>query len=163
MRRRAVAVIAGTLCVFALAGCGSSDSSDGSLPLPCAPQPDGALCIKVSHDGLKVQDAIGYLSASRSPLARKTWRLVLRVGGRTYPGRTRHGNPPSAISCNPGKLDPECHDKLAADYASFGDFVGFDPPKELVSGTQVCVAEQRQDRGRWTTEAQPAPACSSVS
>ena len=165
MARTAVAVVAGIVVGLALAGCSNANAP---VSLPCNPQPSGALCIKVFHDGLSVTDVIGYLSASGSPLAGQTWRLVVRAGGRTYPGRTRHGNPPLAISCRNANgstvtTGSGCDDTLAADYATSGAFAGFDVPKEFFSTVDLCVAEQVRTAGKWRTVAQPAAACSTVS
>lgn len=163
MRRGVIAIALGALS-FAAAGCGGS----GGISLPCSPQPQGKLCIEVFRDGKKVTDAIGYLSASQSPLAGKTWRLVLTAGGHAYPGPTRHGNAPQATFCKDsfGKTvttAPGCHDVLAAEYASLGDFTGFSPPKTFGSAVDLCVSEQIRTAGAWKTAAQPARACSTVS
>lgn len=163
MLRKAIA-LAGIVAVVGLAGCGGSRG----LSLPCNPQPQGALCVKVFHDHLSVKDVIGYLSASESPLAGKTWRLVLTSGGRTYPGQTRHGNPPIEVYCRDGNgqtvtTGDGCHDTLAAAYAAGGDFPGFNLPVSLKSASDICIAEQVQTSGTWHTEATPARACTTVS
>ena len=120
------------------------------------------------NDHLSVNDVIGYLSASESPLAGKTWRLVLTAGGRTYPGVTRNGNPPIEISCREAEghaitTGTGCHDTLASAYASTGDFPGFKLPQSLTSGTELCIAEQVESAGTWHTMTTPARACSTVS
>ena len=165
MRRRAVASVGAVLAVVALVGCGGSKKS---LGLPCNPEPHGALCIKVFRDGRKVTDAIGYLAASNSPLAGKTWRLSLRAAGRTYPGPTRHGNPPPATFCRDANgttvsTPIGCHDTLASAYASMGDFAGFNLPKSLPSNARLCVYEQIEHGSSWRTVPTPQSACTSLS
>jgi hypothetical protein len=159
---RVALVLAGLTC--ALAGCGGSNRA---LSLPCNPQPQGAICVKVFHDHLSVEDVIAYLSASESPLAGKTWWLVLTAGGRTYPGLTRHGTPPIQVFCKVNgqtvTTGDGCHDTLADVHASIGDFPGFNPPVSLKSGGDVCVFEQIQTSGTWHTAAPPPRACSTVS
>ena len=156
---------AGTL---ALSGCGSAS---GKLPVPaapqCAPQPTGALCIKVFQSGHTVRDVIGYLSASESPLAGRTWRLTLsryacdpgsqarpscRAAGK-YPGPTRHGRPPLETSCRENgstvTTPRGCHDTLAQETASFGDWPSFVVPKRFVTRAWLCVAEEIRAGGSW--------------
>jgi hypothetical protein len=159
----------------ALSGCGSAS---GSPPLPayagtlCPVQPNGELCIKVLDQGLTkdviVKDAIGYLAASDSPLAGMTWRLVLgryvcdpgsAVRPRcspsaTYPGPTRRGRPPQQTSCRTesGKTvtaPTGCHNTLAQEFGSFGDWSGLTVPKRVASGTWFCVSEQIRVGSAW--------------
>jgi hypothetical protein len=165
MSRRAMVVVGVVLALAGLAGCGGSSNP---LGLPCNPQPHGALCIKVFRDGRKVTDAIGYLAASNSPLAGKTWRISLRAAGRTYPGPTRHGNPPRATFCRDANgttvsTPIGCHDTLASAYASMGDFAGFDLPKSLPSNAHLCVFEQIEYGSSWRTVTTPASACTALS
>ncbi len=166
--RGIAAFVAAVVGGAVLAGCGGSTVPLPPLSLPCNPQPQGALCIKVYNDHLNVRDVIGYLSASESPLAGKTWRLVLTVGGRSYPGLTQHGNPPLQVFCkdasgNTVTTGIGCHDTLADAYASIGAFPGFNPPKRLTSATDISIAEQVQTAGTWHTVAPPARACSTAS
>lgn len=161
---RAAALIALPAVVAALAGCGGASG----VSLPCSPQPDGHLCLKIFHDGLKVTDVIAYVSAFGSPLAGKTWRLVLATDSGTFPGRTRHGEPPIATYCRDQSgrtvtTGDGCHDTLASGYATMGDFAGFSVPKKLPSGTQVCVSVEILAGGSWQTQATPAGVCSTVS
>jgi hypothetical protein len=156
MVRGAVAVIAALLSGVALVGCGRSSA----FPIPppashlCAPQPKGALCLKVFTNNGKTTDVIAYLSASDSPLAGKTWRLVLGWGraGKT-PTRARHGNPPDATFCkdshgNTITTETGCHDTLASFYASGGDFADFQVPTASVP-VPLCVREEVQENGKW--------------
>jgi hypothetical protein len=171
---------------FALSGCGSAS---GKVPAPsappCASQPTGALCIKVFQSGHAVRDVIGYLSASESPLAGRTWRLTLsryacdpgsdarphcRAAGK-YPGPTRHGRPPLETSCRENgstTTTPRgCHDTLAQETASFGDWSGFGVPKKFATRTWLCVSEEIRVGGVWRQPAgalatQPARSCKSV-
>jgi hypothetical protein len=122
----------------------------------------------VFQHGNTVQDVIGYLSASDSPLADKTWRLVL---GRyacdpgssaqpgcsataIYPGPTRHGPPPVQTYCRTQDgttvtAGTGCHDTLAQEMASIGDWSGFVVPKRFATHTWLCVAEQIRTDGSW--------------
>jgi hypothetical protein len=193
---RALATGAGGLiAALLLVGCGSA--SGGAVPhpsptLPCAAKPNGALCIKVFADGATVRDVIAYLSASNSQLAGKTWRLVLdryacdpgaqpraQCGpAGIYPGPTRHGVPPASSFCktNSGETvtaPSGCHDTLAQELASFGDWQGFyllgeGKPKTFASRVWLCVSEQIRAGGSWRGPAvrlapTPLRACSSVS
>ncbi len=113
-----------------------------------------------------MRDVIAYLSASESPLAGKTWRLVLTAGGRTYPGPSRHGTPPIQVYCKDANgqtitTADGCHDTLAE--ARAVDFLGFNPPVSLQSAGDICIAEQIETNGTWHTAAPPARACSTVS
>lgn len=172
MRRGAIAIVLGIVGGIALAGCGSSSG----ISLPCAPQPGGQLCIKVFESGLTVRDVIGYLAASDSPLAGKTWRLVLnsytdcRGGGvvdcrvSAYLGPTRHGNPPLATSCrvingSTVTAPSGCHDTLGAEYASHGDFTGLSVPTRFPLNSRLCVSEEIRSGGSWKTPHQLALAC----
>lgn len=126
------------------AGCGSASGSAVPISAPtvlCAPQPKGALCIKVLQDGHVVHDVIGYLAASDSPLAGKTWRLVL--------GR---------YACDP----------LAQELGSFGDWSGFVLPRRFTSRTWLCVAEQIRAGNSWrppdrALATSPVRACAELS
>lgn len=154
-----------------LSGCGAAS---GSTVLPayagtlCPPQPNGKPCIKVLARGRLVKDVIGYLSASDSPLARRTWRLVLSrydcdpgagaeprcAATATYPGPTRHGRPLRQTSCRTQSgrtvTSPTgCHDTLAQELGSFGDWAGLAVPKRFASGTWLCVTEQIRVAGAW--------------
>lgn len=182
-----LAAVAGAVV---LSGCGSAA---GSTALPayagtlCPPQPHGEPCIKVLDRGHVVRDVIGYLSASDSPLAGKTWRLVLsrydcdpgsaarpRCSAQaTYPGPTRRGRPTRQTSCRTqsGKTvtTPNgCHNTLAQELASFGDWSGLAVPKRFASNTWLCVAEQIRVAGAWRKPTRalasyPVRACSVVS
>jgi len=152
-------VLALAVIVFALAGCGSSHG----ISLACDPQPQGALCLKIFRDKGKVTDIVAYFSASESPLTGKTWRLALAWGkSGISPGRTRHGNPPQETFCkdshgNTVTTGSGCHDTLASEFASFGDFPGFRVPLASIP-EPLCVQEQVQQNGKWI--AGPAkPAC----
>jgi hypothetical protein len=165
MKRVLPTLVVIALAAAVLAGCGSGSNP---LGLPCNPQPNGAICVKVFNDHLHVRDVIVYLSASDSPLAGKTWRLVLTAGGKTYPGERQHGVPPLQVFCKDSAgqtitTGNGCHDTLADQRASIGEFPGFNPPMSLNSAGDVCVAEQIETNGTWHTEATPARVCSSVS
>jgi hypothetical protein len=187
---RAIALgVAALAAAPALAGCGSASGSaiPASDPMRlCAPQPHGAVCIKVFHDNGTVTDVIGYLSATDSPLAGTTWRLVLGryscdpgsaakpscTAAATYPGPTRHGRPPRQTSCRAQSgqtvtTPSGCHDTLAQALATFGDWSGFSVPKRLASSTWLCVAEQIRVGGEWrepdrTMATSPVRACAQV-
>jgi hypothetical protein len=122
----------------------------------------------VFQHGNAVQDVIGYLSASDSPLAGKTWRLALSryacdpgsaarprcAAAATYPGPTRHGPPPRQTSCRTQSgqtvtTPSGCHDTLAQEMASVGDWSGFAVPKRFASRTWICVAEELRTDGSW--------------
>lgn len=174
-------VIGALVGVLALSGCGGS----GSAPLPCSPQPSGALCIKVFHDGLTVSDVMTYLSASESPLAGRMWRLALGrfpcdpgTGSQPscsptsrYAGPTRHGNPPIAVYCRAGNgtstivitAPSGCHDTLAQEAASLGEFTGFAPPKSFTARSWLCVWEETRAGGSWRRAATPTRTCSEIS
>jgi hypothetical protein len=181
-----LAALAGAL---ALAGCGSASGSAIPAADPmklCAPQPHGAVCIKVFQNNHAVTDVIGYLSATDSPLAGKTWRLVLSRYGcdpgsaahpnctaaATYPGPTRHGRPPQQTSCRTQSGETVttpsgCHDTLAQELASFGDWSGFTVPKRFPSNTWLCVAEQIRVGSAWRQPSKaltthPVRACAKV-
>ena len=137
--------------------------------------------------GNVVNDVIGYLSASDSPLAGKTWRLALSryacdpgsaarpacVADATYPGPTRHGAPPVQTYCRAQDgttvtTGTGCHDTLAQEMASIGDWSGFSVPKRLASRTWLCVAEQIRLGGSWrqpdgALATTPVRACAEVS
>ncbi len=178
----------------ALAGCGSTSSALPAPPeaLPCAPQPSGALCIKVLLLHHAVGDVVAYLAASDSPLAHRTWRLVLSryrcdpgSGSRpacrpaaSYPGPTRHGRPPLVTSCrvNGGATVVTapigCHDTLAQELATLGEWAGFyrladGRPKAFTSQVWLCVSEQLLVGGAWrqpdpTMAPLPRRACAGV-
>jgi hypothetical protein len=157
-----MAVIAAAVGAVMLAGCGGS-----TLPhptsLPCNPQPQGALCLKIFKDNGKVTDVVAYLSASDSPLTGKTWRLALTYGDMaSFPTRSHHGNPPAETFCKDGQGNTVttgngCHDILASEFASAGDFPGFRVPRASIP-VPLCLHEQVQQNGKWT--AGPAkPAC----
>lgn len=161
MQRRSTALAAVALAALAIAGCGGSHA----ISLPCAPEPHGHLCLKVSRDGNgKVTDVIAYFSASASPLTGKKWRLALTYGqSGIYPGRTRHGNPPRETYCKDAHGDTAttgngCDDTLAADYASLGDFAGFSVPRASLPDEPTCVQEQVMENGKWIA-GPPKPAC----
>jgi hypothetical protein len=181
-RRRSI-VIGAAVLAAAFSGCGSASSKVPVLAgQKCPPRPAGALCIKLFESGHAVRDVIGYLSASESPLAGKTWRLTLSryacdpgSGPRpncrpraTYPGPTRHGRPPIQTSCRQNGSTTTtplgCHDTLAEELASFGDWPGFDVPKKLATRTWLCVSEEIRVAGEWrqpegALATQPARAC----
>jgi hypothetical protein len=191
IRHAFVVGVAALGAAIALAGCGSSAGS--TLPMVSSPavqfpaRPDGELCIKPFQHGSVVQDVIGYLSASDSPLAGKTWRLVFSRFGcdpgsadrphcaatATYPGPTRHGPPPVQTYCRTQDgtsvtTGTGCHDTLAQQMASVGDWSGFVVPKRFASGTWLCVAEQIRVGGSWhapdrALATYPARACAEVS
>jgi hypothetical protein len=154
--------------VALLAGCGGSGFPHPSFSLPCAPQPEGALCINVTSDHLSVKEVMAYLSASGVPLTGKTWRFLLTVGGRSYAGPSRHGNPPLQVFCkdasgNTVTIGNGCHVLLGSARTESGGFGAFNPPVSVTSGTQICVAEQVKTAGTWQTMTTPARACSTVS
>ena len=134
MVRGAIAIAVGVAAALSLAACGNAYSRT-----PCAPQPQGAVCIKVFHDGATVRDVIGYLAASSSPRPQEKWRLVLMVypcdpGGKPvpacipthiYPGPTRRGNP-----------------AIVQETGSYGDFAGFDLPRKFTSAVWLCVEKK---------------------
>lgn len=176
-----------------LSGCGSTSRATPPTPqvsalLPCAAQPEGALCIKVFRVRHAVADVVAYLAASESPFAGRTWRLVMSQypcdpgsqplpGCRpvaTYPGPTRHGRPPLGTSCREKgstkvvTAPSGCHDTLAQEIASFGAFAGFNPPHTFTSRVWLCVSEQVRAGGSWRQPTRPlAPtptrACAAVS
>lgn len=188
--RRLLLGLAALGSAVALSGCGSAS---GSTALPasagtlCPPQPRGEPCIKVLDRGRVVRDVIGYLSASDSPLAGKTWRLVLTrydcdpgssaqpecSAEATYPGPARHGPPPRQTSCRTQSgetvTSPNgCHDTLAQELASFGDWSGLVVPKRFSSNTWLCVAEEIRVAGSWREPSRPLAtypirACSVIS
>lgn len=147
-------VLALVLIGFTLAGCGSSHR----ISLPCDPQPQGALCLKIFHENGKstgkVTDIVAYFSASASPLTGKTWRLALAYGrSGISPGPTRHGNPPQETFCkdsqgNTVTTGVGCDDTFASEFASFGDFPGFRVPLASVP-VPLCLVEQVQENGKW--------------
>jgi hypothetical protein len=180
-----VAALAGAL---ALSGCGSAA---GNVPVPPAPQchaqPTGALCIKVFQSGHTVRDVIAYLSASESPLGGRTWRLTLSRYGcdpgsqarphcrpaAAYPGVTRRGRPPIETSCRQNgsmtvMTTPRgCHDTLAQETASLGDWPTFRVPKKLATRTWLCVSEEIRSAGSWhqpehVIATDPLRACATV-
>jgi hypothetical protein len=143
-------VLALAVIAFALAGCGSSHG----ISLPCKPQPQGALCLKVFTSKGKVTDVIGYFSASASPLTGKFWRLALGWGrSASAPTRARYGNPPAATFCkdsqgNTVTTGDGCNDTLAAFYASGGDFAGLRVPVGSLPNP-VCLREELRSYGEW--------------
>lgn len=174
----------------ALSGCGSASASPSLPPYAgalCPAQPNGEPCIKVLDRGHVVRDVIGYLSASDSPLAGKTWRLVLSrydcgpgsaapptcSTAVTYPGPTRHGNPPRQTSCRTQSGETVttpsgCHNTLAQELGSFGDWSGLTLPKRFPSSTWLCVAEQIRVGRAWrqpdkALATYPVRACTEVS
>ncbi|HZS30666.1 MAG TPA: hypothetical protein VFA37_05370 [Gaiellaceae bacterium] len=164
MPRGLIGIVVALVGVVLLAGCGGS----GGISLPCSPEPQGHLCLKVFHNGSTVTDAIAYLSATESPLAGKTWRLVLATDGGTFPGRTHHGLPPDQTFCKDQAghtvtTGDGCHDTLAEERASVGDFPRFAVPKKLPTGTQLCVSEEILAGGSWRTQTTPTRACAKVS
>jgi hypothetical protein len=117
-------------------------------------------------------------SASLPILAHHRWQLALAIypcdpgtGSvphcipmKIYPGPTRHGNPPLATSCRNANgattTTPNgCHDTLAQEVATHGDFFGFDPPQSLASQVWVCIQE---GLGQGSPTAAPERACSAV-
>lgn len=157
--RWAITILGAAVAVFLLAGCGGSSNA---LGLPCNPQPHGRLCIKLVQNNGKVSDVIGYLAASDLPLTGKTWRLVLAAGGKSYDGPTRRGNPTRATSCrdsqgNTVTTPVGCHDTVASEYATLGEFSGLHLP--LASGIRLCVSEQLRTGESWRVENPPAAAC----
>lgn len=179
------------VCV-GLASCSSSSPAVVRAPnrQPCAAKPHGALCIKVFADGSSVHDVAGYLSATDSPLAGQSWRLVLTsypcdpgtapvprcALNATYPGPTRSGAPPLATSCRNTKTGamtttpPGCHDTLAEEIGTHGDWSGFMTTGQTVTlakRTWLCVSEQLRANGAWQqatgrSAPQPIRACSKV-
>lgn len=149
----------------------SSTAVAPSANVPCAPTPNGAVCIKLFTSHAQVQDVIGYLSASNSPLAERTWRLVLGAYpcdpgasprpactiSATYPGPTMHGTPPASTHCvgsNGATLTdpPGCHDTLAELLATHDDWTGFAPhglPTTFTPRAWLCVSEQLQINATW--------------
>ena len=137
--------------------------------------------------GRVVKDVIGYLSASDSPLAGKTWRLVLSrydcdpgsatqpkcSAAATYPGPTRHGRPPRQTSCRTQSgttvtTPTGCHNTLAQQLGSFGDWSGLTLPERFASSTWLCVSEQIRRGGGWrqpdrALATYPVRACDMVS
>jgi hypothetical protein len=146
----------------------------------------------VLRNGRAVGDVIAYLAASDSPLAGRTWRLVLSryrcdpgpgalprcAAAASYPGPTRHGRPPVQTSCRTSAgatvtTPTGCHDTLAQELASFGDWTGFyrfadGKPKTFGAGVWLCVSEQIRAAGAWRAPARqlaptPARACAAAS
>jgi hypothetical protein len=176
-----MSAIGALAALLALSGCGGSTSR----ALPCSPQPSGALCIKVFHDGLNVRDVVTYLSASELPLTGRAWRLSLGrypcdpgTGSQPscgasakYAGPERHGNPPIAVYCRESNgastvviTGPSgCHDTLAQEMASLGEFAGFAVPKSLTAHSWLCVSEETRVTGSWRPAATPTRACSEIS
>ena len=182
--------LAALASIVALAGCGSASGSAVPVADPmklCAPQPHGAVCIKVFQNNHAVTDVIGYLSATDSPLVGKTWRLVLSryscdpgstahpscTAAATYPGPTRHGRPPRQTSCRTQSGETVttpsgCHDTLAQELATFGDWSGFAVPKRFASRTWLCISQQIRTGGSWRAPGRalattPVRACAEVS
>jgi hypothetical protein len=194
MRRSPIARYASAgLLVLAvgLTGCGSSRSLGSSVTLQCRPKASGALCIRVISHGATVDDVIGYLSASKSPLAGSTWRLVLTAYGcnpgvnsisrcvpsGSFAGPTRLGPPPQATSCRTATVAtvvsaPGCDVTLAQEMATHGDWAGFfgfaqGQPHVFAARVWLCVSEQVYSNGAWqqpvAAEApSPLRACSTV-
>lgn len=173
-----VRLVVAVAAVLALtAGCGSSGGGPGFSD-PCHAQSGGgALCLDVPQTHGQVNDVIGYLSMTDSPLAGKRWRLTLSAypcdpgtasapscrPAVIYPGEARRGVPPIEIFCKTsgGVTDttsPGCHDTEAAFYASHGDWPSF--PLKKSSGlsystnTWLCIAEQLRSGKSWIV---PAP------
>jgi len=192
VRRNAQAILVGLAALagaVALAGCGSASGA----PIPpyagtlCPVQPNGEPCIKVLQRGHVVKDVIGYLAASDSPLAGKTWRLVLRsydcdpgeagrpkcAGTVAYPGPTRHGLPPRQTSCRTQSgqtvtTPSGCHNTLTEQLGSFGDWSGLTLPKRFAARTWLCVSEQIRLGGAWrrpdrALATYPIRACTEIS
>src|SRR5947209_5848046 len=161
--------VAGLLSLIALVGCGTSRTSllAAHVHLPCPAKPTGALCIRVFAHHLELDDAIGYLVSSEPTLENTTWRLVLTTyncdpgrgveprcsPSRVFPGPTRHGLPPAASSCRSpatGAITatpPGCHDTLAQEMATHGDWTGLDQlaqgkPMTFAHPAWLCVSEQ---------------------
>lgn len=162
-------LVAATSLSLIVVGC---STSNGSLPatraqLPCPAKPTGSLCIRVFAHHLELRDAIGYLVSSEPTLANTTWRLVLTSyrcdPGRSlrprcapsdvFPGPSRHGLPPAATSCRmpaTGAITttaPGCHDTLAQEMATHGDWTGLDQlargePMAFAHPVWLCVSEQ---------------------
>jgi hypothetical protein len=189
--RHAIVVgLAALAGVLALSGCGSGSGSDVPTSVAktlCATKPHGALCIKVFRHGGTVQDVIAYLSAADSPLAGKTWRLALSryacdpgsaaqpacAADATYPGPTRHGLPPQQTYCRTQSgqtvtTGAGCHDTLAQQMASIGDWSGFVVPKRFASHTWLCISQEIRTGGSWrqpdrALATTPVRACAEVS
>lgn len=186
---RAIVIgVAALATVLALTGCGSASGKVPVPPVPqCHAQPTGALCIKVFQSGHAVRDVIAYLSASESPLGGRTWRLTLSRYGcdpgsqprpqcrpaSTYPGVTRRGRPPIETSCRENgsttviTTPSGCHDTLAQETASFGDWPAFHVPKKFATRTWLCVSEEIRSAGSWRQPQQaiatdPVRACATV-
>jgi hypothetical protein len=151
------------------------------------------MCIKVLRVHHAVGDVIAYLAASESPLAGRTWRLTLRRYGcdpgsgpqprcrpaATYPGPTRRGRPPVVTSCrtNGGATVVTapigCHDTLAQQMATRGDWTGFyrfgdGRPHTFASRVWLCASEQVRVGGTWRQAGRrltptPVRACAAVS
>ena len=167
MPRFAISAVA-LAAALALGGCGGGGSSaittlpDGNA-LPCPAQQQGALCVKIFRDGETLQDVIAYLTASGSPLEGKTWRLVASVGGRSYPGPARRGDPPVDPECYPNSKKPDCTITLAEELASRGDFSPLQLPQQVPLNTQICVSEQLRSGSAWHDASQPTKACTTTS
>ena len=187
-------VVLGIVILLCTTACSASVHLGSPVPKlsnQCAAKPGGgALCIHVLKVNGGVGDVIGYLASTESPLKGKHWRLVLSSYGcdpgtgttpacspvDVYPTATRHGTPPVQTYCRraDGTLDrtsPGCHNTLAADYASFGDWGGFAVGSDgyrPAQETWLCVSEQINSESGWTspvTGSAPTPvrACSAVS
>jgi hypothetical protein len=189
LRNRSVVGVAALAITLAFSGCGATARSVAPAPAAvvlCAAQPNGAPCIKVLQYNHAVHDVIGYLSASHSPLAGRTWRLVLSRYGcdpgsgarprcsaaATYPGPARHGRPPVQTSCRENGVTVTtprgCHNTLAQEMGSFGDWAGFSLPKRFASRAWLCTAEQIRIGGSWrepdrALATTPVRACAEVS
>lgn len=193
MRRRWWFAALGFVALTACSSDGGVPTGSGARPpgkTPCAPAASGALCITLVTAHHEVQDVIGYLSASNSPLAGQDWRLVLsaypcRPGtaaspacapSGSYPGPVRHGVPPASTHCvtQHGAVvsdAPGCHDTLAEQLAIFGDWSGFAPhglPVTFAHKTWLCVTEQIRTGETWAVAAgseatAPVRACASPS
>ena len=137
---------------------------DFLLPHPCVPT-QGALCIRVSHDHLTVNDVFAEGDPSQSSLAGNSWRFVLTVGGSEYPGRTQEPIPPVACHDANGNTDSTssaCY-RTEEEAAADGSFAGFSVPNVLTSATQLCISVQVETVGTWSTMTTPGQACTSVS
>jgi hypothetical protein len=157
--------------LWSQAGCSSSHRG---LTDPCPPAAAGRLCINVITDHAGVTDVIGYLSASDSPLAGRTWRLALSIypcdpgagppacaATATYPASSQTGTPPTSTYCRSTSgaqltSPPGCHNTETEALATHDDFRGFLPtangvpqPRTFTTRTWLCVSEQLRAGATW--------------
>ena len=189
--RSLLGLASGVLALVGISGgCSSGHPLTPSAPLPCVARPSGTLCIHLASHGTTLEDAVGYLSASSWPPVDSPWRLVLTSYScdpgtsaesscqptGSFPGPERRGPPPLSNTCRaPGSpltvSSPiRCHDMLAQEMATHGDWSGFydfsqGRPQQFRSPTWFCVSEQVLTAGTWGPPARsptPARACAKV-